>query len=198
MSFSFAVPTSSVIARGPSSPFEVCVIEQTKKHNSRLTLVGGRVELPRQTHLSCICDEWEQEAGGKGAKIEGVSLWAIKTDPYSDVRISTLGKLTHDTCPVEHRDLPVTGHYGVPDHLYLATVSGTPYPKDGEAKRCFFFDVRNLKITDDEKDSQFGAQHDLVLAVYRLFLSGRAVVADDFADFVALRKKLPALLAALS
>ncbi|MDR3616541.1 MAG: hypothetical protein P4L53_23480 [Candidatus Obscuribacterales bacterium] len=197
MSFSFAVPTSSVIALNPSNQFEVNVIEQTKKHNGRLTLVGGRVELPRQTHLDCVFEEWDQEAGGMAATLDNVSLWAIKTDPYSDVRASTLGKLSHETCLPEHRDIPVTGHYGAPDHLYLATVSGIPHPKDGEAKRCFYFDVRNLNITADEKDSQFGAQQDLILAVYRLFLAGRPVAVDDFVDFVSLRKKLPALLAAL-
>jgi hypothetical protein len=197
MTFAIAVPTSSVIARRRSNPFMVSVLEQTKKHNCRLTISGGRVELPLQTHLQCVYDEYDQEMGGKGAKLEDVSLWAIKTDPYSDVRPSTLGKLTHGTCLPEHRDIACVGHYGAPDHLYLSYVTGTPYPKDGEAKRCFDYDVRDLKITDDEKDSQFGAQQDLILAVYRLFLAGRPVAVDDFVDFVSLRKKLPALLAAV-
>lgn len=198
MTFSFAVPTSSVIALNPTNAFEVNVIEQTKKHKGRLTLVGGRVELPRQNHLQCIHDEWDQEAGGMGATLKDCRLWAIKTDPYSDVRTSTLGKLTHETCAPELFQVPVTGHYGAPDHLFVASVVGTPYPKDGEAKRCFYFDVRNLTITEDEADSQFGAQQDLILAVYRLHLEGRAVEVDDFVDFVALRKKVLGLLSARS
>jgi len=190
MTFSISVPTSSVIAHLDGDPHQVCVIEQCQKHKGRLTLVGGRVELPKQGHLQCALDEWDQEAGGHGAKLLQPKLWAVKTDPYSDVRHSTLGKLSHNTCPEHLRDTACVGHYGAPDHLYLAAVSGTPHPQDGEAKRCFYFDVRQLQVTEREEDSLFGAQHDLILAVYRLHLAGRPVTNDDFSDFKALRQKL--------
>ncbi len=193
MSFSISVPTSSVIAHLADDPFKVCVIEQTVKHKGRLTLVGGKVELPRQSHFACAIDEWDQEAGGLGATLSGVRLWAVKTDPYSDVRPSTLGKLTHDLCPEELRSTPCIGHYGTPDHIFTASVVGTPAPKDGEAKRCFFFDVRDLQIGADESESRFGAQHDIVLAIYLLHLLGRPVEREDMTDFKRLRSVLPAM-----
>lgn len=190
MTFSIVVPTSSVIAVKPDDPFKVCVIEQNGKHKGRLTLVGGKVIMPSQTHLQCALEEWDQEAGGKQAKLHDVSLWAIKTDAHSDVRPATLGKLTHDLCPDEQRTLPVIGHYGVPDYIYLAKVEGEPYPLDGEAKSCIFIDVRELKWTATEAESRYGAQHDLILMVYRLWLEGRPVGTADFADFRALRATL--------
>lgn len=195
MTFSIVVPTSSVIAVKPNDPYQVCVIEQNGKHKGRLTLVGGKVIMPSQTHLQCALEEWDQEAGGKQAKLHDVALWAIKTDAHSDVRPATLGKLTHDLCPAAERSLPVTGHYGVPDYLYLAKVEGEPYPLDGEAKSCIFIDVRDVKWTATEAESRYGAQHDLILMVYRLYLAGRPVDFADFADFRALRANLRELLA---
>jgi hypothetical protein len=194
MKFSMAVPTSTLIGVHPDNPFLVCVIEQAKKHRKRMTLVGGRLRLPRQTHLTCLVDEFDEEAGGAGATLTDIRLWAIKTDPYSDVREVTLGKLTHETCDSFLSGVPVIGHYGAPDHIYLAKVIGTPFPKDGEAKECKFFDVRDLSCTNNEEESCFGAQHDLILIVYRLFLEGRPVEIDDFTDFQKLRAKLLAIL----
>jgi hypothetical protein len=186
--FSISVPTSTVIAVDPGDPFKVCVIEQVKKHNRRLTLVGGRVELPGQNFLDCALAEWDQEAGGAGAILVNPVLWAVKTDPQADVRDSTLGKLTHETCEQGLRAVPVRGHYGVPDCLYVAPVLGTPAPKDGEAKSCFFFDIRDLDVTETSEQSRFGANHDLILEVYRLHLLGRPVQPDDFADSRRLRE----------
>lgn len=197
MTFSISVPTSSVIAVSPSDPYQVCVIEQNGKHKGRLTLVGGKVSMPKQTHLECALEEWDQEAGGKQAKLSEVALWAVKTDEHSDVRPATLGKLTHDLCPEELRSLPVIGHYGAPDYLYLAKVEGEPFPFDGEAKSCKFIDVRDVKWTATEAESRYGAQHDLILMVYRLYLAGRPVDNRDFADFRALRANLRDLLAAV-
>jgi hypothetical protein len=194
MTFSLAVPTSSIIAYHPDDKYLVAVLEQAEKHRGRLTIAGGKIELPRQNARQCAVEEFDQECGGKGCTLDDIKLWAIKTDPYSDVRESKLGKLTHNLCPELLRDVPVIGHYGAPDHIYTASAIGTPYPKDGEAKQCFFFDVRTIEITADEKDSKFGAQQDLYLAVYRLYLDGRAVEPDDFVDFNALRHKLPGLL----
>ncbi len=198
MTFSIVVPTSSVIAILPNDPYQVCVIEQNGKHKGRLTLVGGKVIMPEQTHEQCALEEWDQEAGGKQAKLFDTSLWAIKTDAHSDVRPSTLGKLTHDLCPESLRSTPVTGHYGCPDYIYLAKVEGEPYPFDGEAKSCKFIDVRDIPWTETEAESRYGAQHDLILMVYRLWLSGRPVDISDFADFRALRAKLRELLAAVN
>jgi hypothetical protein len=196
--FPYLVPTSSLIAVHPDDPFQVCVIEQTQKHKGRLTLVGGRVEMHRQNHLQCALEEWGQEAGGLGATLVAPKLWAIKTDAYSDVRPSTLGKLTHGLCSEHLLETPVIGHYGAPDYIYVATVNGTPSPKDGEAKRCLFVDVRSIPCTATEEESRFGAQHDLVLLLYRLHLAGRAVSNADLADFKELRIKLPPFLANLS
>jgi hypothetical protein len=184
------VPTSSIIAVRANDPYKVCVIEQNGKHNDRLTLVGGKVIMPEQTHEQCAYEEWDQEAGGRSAKLKGLSLWAVKTDEHSDVRPTTLGKLTHDLCPAELRTLPVVGHYGAPDYIYLANVEGEPYPLDGEAKQCIFIDVREVEVTETEKESRFGAQHDLILAVYRLYLEGRPVDNRDFSDFTLLRRML--------
>jgi hypothetical protein len=190
MTFSLAVPTSSVIAVDPKDPFKVCVIEQNGKHNGRLTLVGGKVEMPAQSHLQCAYDEWDQEAGGKNAKLIDLTLWAIKTDEHSDVRSSTLGKLTHNFCPPELANTPVIGHYGAPDYIYVGKVDGIPYPLDGEAKQCLFIDVRDVIVTATESESGYGAQHDLILVVYRLSLEGRPVDSRDFSDFRALRETL--------
>lgn len=190
MTFSIAVPTSTVIARHPDDPYLVCVITHAKKHGKRKTLVGGRVELPAQTHEECIHTEFGQEAGGKGATLTNVKLWAIKTDPYSDVRDSTLGKLTHGRCAAELADVAVTGHYGSPDHIYLADVVGEPFPLDGEATKCEFIDVREITCTVEPCLSTYGAQQDLVLIVYRMFLEGRQVRVDDFNDFHELRAML--------
>ena len=188
---SFPVPTCSTIAVSPTDAFKVNLIEQTEKHKGRFTIVGGRQELPLQSAEQCARDEYDQEAGGKGSTLRNLRLWTVKTDPNSDVRQSTLGKLCNYTCAPEHNDIPVIGHYGTPDYLWLATVEGTPHPKDGEAKRCFYFDVRDIVITENEKDSKFGAQQDLILAVYRYALErGRQVETSDFANFVNLRERL--------
>ncbi len=190
MPFSISVPTSTIIAATAHDPHKVWVIEQAKKHRKRMTLVGGRVELPRQTHLQCAFEEWGQEAGGKGATLIDLQLFATKTDPYSDVRPSTLGKLTHETCAPELRDVEVTGHYGAPDEIYWGRVDGEASPKDGEAKQCLLIDVRDIRCTETEEESRFGAQHDLILIVYRLFLYGRSVDKEDFSNFSALRARL--------
>lgn len=194
MTFSIVVPTSSVIAVSADDAYKAWVIEQNGKHKGRLTLVGGKVIMPEQTHEQCALEEWDQEAGGKGAKLHDMKLWAVKTDAHSDVRQATLGKLTHDLCPESLRAAVVTGHYGCPDYLYLAKVEGEPFPFDGEAKSCKLIDVRDVPWTETEAESRYGAQHDLILMVYRLWLSGRPVDVSDFTDFRALRAKLRDLL----
>lgn len=197
MTFSIVVPTSSVIAVSADDAYKAWVIEQNGKHKGRLTLVGGKVIMPEQTHEQCALEEWDQEAGGKGAKLHDVKLWAVKTDAHSDVRQATLGKLTHDLCPESLRATVVTGHYGCPDYLYLAKVEGEPFPFDGEAKSCKLIDVRDVPWTETEAESRYGAQHDLILMVYRLWLSCRPVDVSDFTDFRALRAKLRDLLSNL-
>lgn len=197
MTFSIVVPTSSVIAVSADDAYKAWVIEQNGKHKGRLTLVGGKVIMPEQTHEQCALEEWDQEAGGKGAKLHDVKLWAVKTDAHSDVRQATLGKLTHDLCPESLRATVVTGHYGCPDYLYLAKVEGEPFPFDGEAKSCKLIDVRDVPWTETEAESRYGAQHDLILMVYRLWLSGRPVDVSDLTDFRALRAKLRDLLSNL-
>ena len=189
--FPYLVPTSTVIALHPDDRFQVCVIEQIVKHAGRLTLVGGRREMHHHSHIQTARAEWKEEAGGKGARLTNVRLWAVKTDEHTDVREVTLGKVTFDRCPQAMHAQPVLAHYGAPDYIYLATVKGEPYPSDGEASRCIFVDVRNIATpTASETDSKFGAQHDLILLVYLLNLLGRPVESTDFADFTKLRSRL--------
>lgn len=191
---SIGVSTSTVIAVDPGDPFRVCLIQQAKKHRERKTLVGGK-RTGGDSHEETAVGEFFQEAGGKGAQLEDVRLWAIKTDRLADVRTVTLGRATDDLCPSELRDLEVVAHYGYPDYFYVASVVGTPYPKDGEAKAVVWMDVRDIVITEREEDSQFGAQHDLVLALYRYTLEGRSLgdLAILLADCKALRKLLLSL-----
>jgi hypothetical protein len=189
--FPYLVPTSTVIALHPDNPFLVCVIEQVVKHAGRLTLVGGRREMHHHSHIQTARAEWKEEAGGKGARLTNVRLWAVKTDEHTDVREVTLGKVTFDRCPQAMRAQLVTAHYCAPDYIYLATVKGEPHPSDGEASRCVFIDVREIATpTPDQAHSKFGAQHDLILLVYLLSLLGRPVEVTDFADFTQLRSKL--------
>jgi hypothetical protein len=196
-----AVPTSTAIAIDAEDPHRVCVIEPTdkSKHGGRPTLIGGKVKLGLQTHVECLHAEFAEEAGGLGAYLENVSLFAIKTDAGSDVREVTLGRVTDNACPDELRQARVLASYGAPDHVYLGTVCGVPAPGHDvsgkvEAKRCYYFDVRRVIVAPTAAQSAFGAQMDLYLAVYRLHLAGRPVEIDDFADLTSLRARLPALI----
>lgn len=126
-------------------------------------------------------------------------LWAVKCDPNSGLRKSTLGKLTHYTCPRALRNAPVFGHYGLPDSIFIGGVKGIPFPNDGEAKGFFVYDVRQIEVAASEEESKFGANHDLILAVYRLELAGiRIDKSLAFSDLKKLRKDLPKLLAKCS
>jgi len=185
-----AIPTSSVIAHREGDPFQVYVIKQAKKHNRRLMMVGGRVALPQQTHFDCARAKWDQEAGGLGATLVDLQKWGVRWDPSVDVREITLGKATNNLCPPELRNLPVMGHYGLPDTIFVASVNGTPHPKNGEAEKVVLLDVREIVITENEADSQFGAQHDLVLALYARLLEGRDLKVNDLSNFKALRAEL--------
>ncbi len=190
----YPVPTSTVIAHVKDKPHWVYVIEQAVKHNGRDTLIGGRCTLPGQSHSACIRDEWAQEAGGKGAMLRKVRHWAYKTDRYADPRVTTLGKVTDKQCPEELINQPVLGLYGSPDAIFIAEVNGTPYPSDGEAKRCFLVDVHDIKITATAEESNFGAQHDLVLALYALTLKNPRMstrnIANALEDMSSLRAYL--------
>ncbi len=160
----------------------VYLIEQAVKHKGRLTLVGGRCTLPKQSHTTCIREEWTQEAGGKGARLVNLRHWAYKTDRNADPRPTTLGKVTDKRCPEELINQPVLGLYGSPDALFIAEVEGEPYPSDGEAKQCLLIDVRDIKITSTANESKFGAQHDLVLALYDLMLKTPNMTTCDLAE----------------
>ncbi len=184
----FPVPTSTIIAHHKDNPYRVYVIEQAKKHNGRLTLVGGRCELPAQDHETCIKEEWVQEAGGKGATLTGLRFWLAKNDRFADPRKTTLGKVTSNQCPKRLINQPVLGLYGCPDAIFIAAVEGEPYPNDGEAKQCLLIDVREIVITETPEQSKFGAQHDLLLALYRQYLDRKIYFEpvepiSDMADF---------------
>lgn len=190
--FSFFVPTSTVIARHPNDPYLVAVIEHAQKHSGRLTLVGGK-RSGNTSHAQCAVEEWGQEAGGENATLLNPHLWAVKTDVNADIRVVTLKKASDGFCPAELNDVLVAAHYGYPDYLYVADVQGNPAPKDGEAKSARWIDVRTLSVAATPEESAFGAQHDLILAVYRYYLDGRPVELEDFTDCVALRQKLIAM-----
>jgi hypothetical protein len=213
--FSFPVPTSTYIPQVSSekTPHLIWLMEPEEKHNGRWILLGGRAKarkpgrmsssgvrlLPSfQTPMQCLRAEFTEEAGGAGATMISPKLWAIKCDPNSGLRKTTLGKLTHNTCPEPLRNVPVFGHYGVPDSIFTGGVKGTPHPNDGEAKGFFKYDVRKVEVTASEQESKFGANHDLIVAVYRLELAGCQInKAEAFSDLTKLRRTLPKLLAAL-
>lgn len=165
------VATSTVIARDPKNYNRVVVLEPTDKHDGKLVLPGGRLEHHRgKSHRDCILEEWGQECGGKGATISEVKFWTVATDPNRDIRENpkiTVGKLTHGRIDGEAGAIEVVGHYGSPDHLFLAMCNGEPAPKDGEAKRCFFLD---LNETDPLSNlDKFGAGMGVILACYKLW-----------------------------
>jgi hypothetical protein len=212
--FSFPVPTSTCIPLVSSAnPNLIWLMEPEEKHRGRWILVGGRAKarkpgrksctgaplLPSfQSPLQCLRAEWTEEAGGKGARLILPKLWAVKCDPNSGLRKSTLGKLTHNTCPPALRNAPVFGHYGLPDSIFVAAIKGTPHPNDGEAKGFFKYDVRQIEVAATEEESKFGGNHDLILGVYRLDLAGYPIdKGEAFSDLKKLRKTLPKMLARL-
>lgn len=190
--FNFFVPTSTVIACEKLNPYQVLVIEQAQKHRGRFTLVGGK-RSGDNSHDQCAVNEFREEVGGRNATIDSLSLWAIKTDARSDTRVVSLKKASDGYCPEELNEVQVKASYGCPDYIYTGTVNGAPHPNDGEAKSVVFLDVRNIRVSDTADESRFGAQHDLILAVYRLYLDGRPVKLTDFTDLVALRLELISL-----
>ncbi len=194
-----AVPTVTVLATHPEDPFLVSVIKhQPTKHNGRRTLVGGKFKLRGvTTPLEQAHTEWAEEAGGAGATLENVELWAIKLDHNADVRQVPLKKSTDGDCPSWLEGVTTTAYFGTPDRIYTATVKGTPAPVTGEGDdlaesvKCEWVDVRSLQLTCEEHQSKFGAQHDLIMKVYCHVLEGRwTLKPGDFEDFEALRLRL--------
>ncbi len=191
-----AAPTATIIAADASDPYFVWVLKPTAKHNGKLVLPGGKIELHTgQTPRQCAIDEFSQEAGGQGAYLENLKLFALRSDPYGDVREVSLAKVTNESGPKEDRNKPVIAYYGAADSIFLAAVIGVPAPKDGEAKEFLQINVCEIACSKTPEESRFGAQHDLILLLYRLYLSGRPVQLDDLEDLTALRKRLPTLLA---
>lgn len=194
-----AVPTVTVLGIHPEDPFKVAVIKhQPGKHRGRRTLVGGKYKLRSAvTPLQQAHIEWAEEAGGEGATLENPELWAIKLDHNADVREVTLSKATDGDCPAWLSKVRARAFFGTPDRIYIATVQGNPAPVVGdgedlaESVKCEWFDVRTLMLTLEEADSQFGAQHDLILKVYYFVLTGKwQLKPGDFEDFEALRVRL--------
>lgn len=184
------VRTSTVIPVHPDNRYLVAVLQhQPTKHNGRKTAPGGKATggVPNE---QCAHDEFGQEMGGKGATLDKLTLFAVRMDLNADVRQVTLKKATDGFCPPEREGEMVMAHYGAPDFIYTATVCGEPAPNDGEAVKVEWFDVRDLRPTELEKDSAFGAQHDLLLLVYRLVLDGAYVDDFDFGNFTNLRAQL--------
>lgn len=193
-----AAPTATVIAAESAEPHFVWVLKPTNKHNGRLVLPGGKIELQaHQSPRQCALDEFDQEAGGNGACLQNLKLFAVRTDPYGDVRSVSLAKVTNESGPEQDQDKTVVAFYGTADSVFLGEVIGTPAPKDGEAKQFYRIDVREIECAATPDESKFGAQHDLILLLYRLYLSGRPVALEDLEDLTALRAKLPTLIAKL-
>ncbi len=181
---SIAIPTVTVVACHPQDHLKVLLVKSVNKHDGRLVLVGGclnlqNCELPRRA----VVREFTKEVGGKGATLEDLTFWTVKSDPYLDVRASTLGKLTHDRCQPGVTSLEVAGHYGCPDWLFVGKVVGEPFPKDGEVEDCVWFDLRDLQISANPLDSQFGADHDLILGFYKFMKDWR--LPPDIEEFLA-------------
>ncbi|MBI5171737.1 MAG: NUDIX hydrolase [Candidatus Melainabacteria bacterium] len=190
-----AAPTATIIAADANDPYYVWVLRPTAKHNGKLVLPGGKIELhAKQSPRQCAIDEFNQEAGGQGAYLKDLKLFALRFDPYGDVREVSLAKVTNESGPPEDKNKPVIAYYGTADSIFLAEVIGVPAPKDGEAKEFLRIDVREIESSATPEESRFGAQHDLVLLLYRLYLDGRPVQLEDLEDLAALRAKLPTLL----
>lgn len=186
------VPTSTIIARRAEDDwFNVCVIKHSAKHRQRITLIGGK-RTGEATHEDTAKEEFAQEVGGLDATIHGLSLWAVKSDRLCDVREVTLGRVTDEHCPPHLSDIKVTAYYGYPDYIYTGVIEGTPSPNDGEAQDVTWIDVRDIVITEHEEDSQFGAQHDLVLALYRWWVEHFGGLDENrlLSDFKQLRATL--------
>lgn len=191
----YYIATSSVIALHPEDPYKVNVIRHNpNKHGGRLTLVGGKIE-PDQSPFECAIEEWKQESGGKGAILvpDSILLWATKNDVNADVRLKPLSSLPKNYQGSLHSDVDkvVEAHYGVPDYIFIATVRGEPFPGDDEALECLWYDLRGIEWAESPEVSAFGAQHDLILMVYLLTLTGeRGLSASDFTDMSHLRANL--------
>jgi len=146
--------------------------------------------------------EWAEEAGGKDGKaswLKDLRLWAVKLDHRSGHRFVTLSKATDGDCPRWLANVRVQAFFGVPDRLFAAMVQGEPAPCCGptddlaEAAECRWVDTRTLRISADKSESEFGAQHELVLKVWAYVLANDArlpLQPDTFDDFDALRERL--------
>lgn len=194
-----AVPTVTVLGIHPENPYLVAVIKhQPSKHRGRRTLVGGKYKLRGKTSpLQQAHTEWAEEAGGEGATLVNPELWAIKLDHNADVREVTLNKSTDGDCPFWLKNVRTKAFFGTPDRIYIATVEGTPAPVKGEGAdlaesvKCEWYDVRQLTLSFDEAESEFGAQHDLIMKVYYFVLEGKwQLKPGDFEDFEVLRERL--------
>jgi hypothetical protein len=195
-----AVPTATLIAQKQG---RVLFFEPTAKHGGKLVLPGGRVE-PPAGYRKTVLDEFDQEVGGKGAKIVAGTLkeWALKSDLYADVRhgtIITLGKLVHGVFQPSLSkteletvsNLPVVGLYGSPDMIFTAEYEGEAHPSDGEAKRCVLVDPVSIKIPADPADTEYGAGHALYVVVWFLEKNGkRPLKVTEFADLEGLWQEL--------
>ncbi len=188
-SFCMAVPTCTIILTRPDNPYEVAVIEQSEKHNGRFTLVGGKLTGDFTPEM-CAEEEFDQEVGGKAAKLISPTRLTVKTDRMADPRVVSLKKATDGLCPDTLAGLKVLALYGVPDYIFVGTVEGELAPKDGEAKRVEWIDVRNVKVTATAAESIFGAQHDLLLIAYCRHLQGTPIDPLALSDLAAYREAL--------
>ncbi len=192
-----APPTSTLIAVSEHSEHQVWVLRvDPEKHPGKTWgLVGGKLKLKdRQTARDCILTEFQEEAGGQGARLVNLRRMVIATYPYRDMRNVSLARATDKSGPAQDADHPVVACYGAVDTVWIATVLGTPAPKDGETKAYESLDVRKIHCAPTQADSLFCAGHDLFILGYYLRLLGVELDEDDYSDFENLRARIPGLI----
>lgn len=187
----FFVPTATMIAYRLDNPLYVCVIRHAKKHDGKLTLPGGRKEPGEDPRVRAEI-EFDEEAGGTNEDrvvLGTPKLVFAACCPNRDIREAKFGKLTFNRCPEEMRELTVKGIYGAPDFVFAARIlSGTPAPRDGEAKECLFVDAQEVTVPEHAEESEFGAGHDLILALWRYLCTGGIIRPEWLADFALMRQ----------
>ncbi len=190
----FAIPTVTIIGCHPDNPYKVAMLKPANnKHRGKPVLCGGRINLPDQEKpWVAALREFNEEMGGKGAKLENMEHWATRTDPYAEPREKRLHEITPGTeVNVAAGTLPVTAYYACPDYIFTAVVRGEIWPRDGEAEECFWYDFNGFGVAETPEKSIFGGQHDLILGVYFLeqntCLTGEEDLNQLFSNAVQLR-----------
>jgi ADP-ribose pyrophosphatase YjhB (NUDIX family) len=202
--WSVALPTSTaILVKEGGDPGTITAIKwDQSKEGGRLAVPGGKVNLfLRESHVDCIRRELAEELGSD-LRVAKIEMLFTKTDIYSANRPPvSLAKALEDSGRRWLKSLrwitrwiPVDGRYGTPDVIYLVTYSGTPQCTK-EARKIVPFNVRDIEIAADPNKSKWGANHDLIVGLYRLYIEGKTLNWNQLlSDLTALRIELPHLL----